>query len=396
MEAKIVVGMGFGDEGKGITTDYLSNQIQSNKGIVVRFNGGQQAGHTVTVDGKKHVYANFGSGTGRGLPTYVSHYCTFYPPNMLNEYNTLREKGMLPSLYIHPLAILTTPWDVAWGRLREKMYQHGSCGIGVGATMMRQEGSPHKLHAVDLLHAGVLEAKIDCIGRYYRDKFEELQTGKDMANLFVYLIEQYRIENVRFEQSLSSVYHYQRLFSRFYDYHDIGGYDTYIFEGAQGIMLDMEHGIFPNVTYSHTTSKNAIEICNRLGIEDVQIYYITRFYQTRHGEGWMSPSTPYMNNNPDETNVHNEWQKDFKCVEIDVNLLQYALEVDKCYSPGVTRNLVVTCLDQRGDKFTPLDGFASQFSSYYQSWSPDSKDFREIYQQDLLTGLEGKSSPVLS
>src|SRR6478736_1642500 len=144
MEAKIVVGIGFGDEGKGITTDFLARK-STVPTLNVRFNGGQQAGHTVVIGKERHTYATFGSGTGRGLPTFLSEYCTFYPPNALNEYNILIDKGLKPSLYIHPLAKLTTYWDVAWGRLRERIYNHGSCGIGIGATMMRHEQSLHKL-----------------------------------------------------------------------------------------------------------------------------------------------------------------------------------------------------------------------------------------------------------
>lgn len=50
----------------------------------------------------------------------------------------------------------------------------------------------------------------------------------------------------------------------------------------------MDHGVFPNVTYAHTTSKNAYEICKKLDIEDIEMYYVTRSYATRHGNGWMS------------------------------------------------------------------------------------------------------------
>jgi len=65
----------------------------------------------------------------------------------------------------------------------------------------------------------------------------------------------------------------------------------------------MDHGIFPNVTYSNTTCKNAVEICNKLNIFP-DIYYITRCYQTRHGNGWMSNIKSFpIKNNKFETNV---------------------------------------------------------------------------------------------
>ena len=63
----ILLGSSFGDEGKGIITDYMCNI--STQPLVVRFSGGHNAGHTVVVDDKKHVFSHFGSGTLRGAPT---------------------------------------------------------------------------------------------------------------------------------------------------------------------------------------------------------------------------------------------------------------------------------------------------------------------------------------
>jgi adenylosuccinate synthase len=84
MNAKIVVGLGFGDEGKGITTDWLCSQNQ--KSIVIRFSGGQQAGHTVMIgDDKKHIHSNYGSGTLRGVPSYFSEHCSIYLPTLWTE-----------------------------------------------------------------------------------------------------------------------------------------------------------------------------------------------------------------------------------------------------------------------------------------------------------------------
>ena len=68
MKAQIVVGLGFGDEGKGITTDYLCSQNANS--LVVRFSGGQQCGHNVCLGELSHVHSNFGSGTLRGVPSF--------------------------------------------------------------------------------------------------------------------------------------------------------------------------------------------------------------------------------------------------------------------------------------------------------------------------------------
>ena len=71
MSHSIVIGLGFGDEGKGITTSYLCKKLEGTK-IVVRFNGGHQAGHTVVFNGKRHIFSSWGSGTLQGIPTYWS------------------------------------------------------------------------------------------------------------------------------------------------------------------------------------------------------------------------------------------------------------------------------------------------------------------------------------
>ena len=139
----------------------------------------------------------------------------------------------------------------------------------------------------------------------------------------------------------------------------------------------MDHGIFPNVTYGNTTSKNAMEICDKLSIPEGQreIFEVTRCYQTRHGHGWMSNTKPIqLINNQEEINVYNEWQTNFKIAELDYELLNYALTVEKNYSRGIRKNLVMTCLDQRPDFQLDIRKLEESFSRIIKSYSPFSKD----------------------
>jgi adenylosuccinate synthase len=378
MKVKIVVGLGMGDEGKGITTDYLS-RLSPEPTVVVRFSGGQQAGHTVQIGDVKHTYSTFCSGTGRALPSYLSEYCTFYPPNALNEYKELIDKGLTPSLSIHPLVKLTSFWDVAWGRLRERIYNHGSCGIGVGATMMRHEQSPYKLFASDLLHSRVLGEKLKGIGRYYGEKVKDLNPSQEMQNYFK---SEADAEMERFFESLGSDFIRHVVSNGIIPYNYFWGFKRFsqiIFEGSQGILLDMEHGVFPNVTYSSTTSKNALEICKKLGIAQtgsIDIYYVTRCYFTRHGKGWFPDVSPVtLSNHENEHNRWNEWQENFRTGQLDIELLKYALKIDDSYSFGYGKSLVVTCLDQYNGQHPDYDTLGN-FANIYESWSPDSKDFK--------------------
>jgi len=362
--AKIVVGSIWGDEGKGITTDFLSKKPNT---MVVRFSGGQQAGHNVKINGISHVHSNFGSGTLRGVPSFFSHYCTIYPVTMYREAMELYDKVDTMEFYTHPLANVTTPADVAYNRLTAPQTNHGTCGIGVGATMKRNLESPHKIYAVDLLHIESLKQKVESVYQYYRTLIgQQYPTLKKFKELF--------------EEESSYFWKYvDKIEFNIQPYEFLNNYENIVFEGSQGILLDMDHGIFPYVTYGNTTSKNAIQIARDLGIEDIEIYYVTRCYQTRHGVGWMSNEGEIkLINNEDEINKFNEWQKDFRIGEIDYNLLNQAYSIDNIYSTNIPKNLVVTCLDQRENFEFDYGKLTPDFYKIFNSYSPDSKDFIEI------------------
>ncbi|MDX1905264.1 MAG: adenylosuccinate synthetase, partial [Thermonemataceae bacterium] len=128
-KASIVIGLGFGDEGKGLTTHFLS--LQSPNSLVIRFNGGQQAGHTVrTKQGKNHIFSNFGAGTFSQIPTYWSQFCTFSPSSLLKEYEMLQQQIQhLPILWVDKLCPVTTHYDILFNRLSEQyrgLQKHGS------------------------------------------------------------------------------------------------------------------------------------------------------------------------------------------------------------------------------------------------------------------------------
>jgi adenylosuccinate synthase len=153
MKVSVVLGLGFGDEGKGLTTNWLCKDND----LVIRFNGGHQAGHTVVIGENRHVFSNFGSGTLKGAPTYWSKYCTIDPLGIMEEYKALKSIGANPVLYIDPYCPVVTPFDIASNRIKEKTKTHGSCGIGFGETVRRHE-SYFKLHALDLLFPSIFNA----------------------------------------------------------------------------------------------------------------------------------------------------------------------------------------------------------------------------------------------
>lgn len=329
----IILGTLFGDESKGSKVNYRCSKLDNP--MVVRFNGGHQVGHTVVVDGYRHVFSNFGSGTLQDAPTFWSKYCTVDPVGVLKEGNKLREDGYDPQIYYDAKAMVTTPFDMIRNRNLNNRNAHGSVGVGFGQTIQRNEDHYH-LYMRDLLYPEIRDAKLNnIIKQYYNSPFDphhlQHRTTSELYKNFIEacddLIERYDIVNG---------------LKGFYDY-------DFVFEGAQGIMLDMDYGFFPNVTRSNCTSKNAIEIIKTIPFEvNITTYYMTRAYQCRHGNGHMTNETlsnTYIKDNPNETNVIN-YQGEFRKTVLDLSMLRYAVECDRYENPNSDRRMVVSCLDQ--------------------------------------------------
>lgn len=349
--ARIVLGLGFGDEGKGLTTDYLC--LNSQNPLVVRFNGGHQAGHTVvTKEGHRHMFSNFGAGTFRGVPTYWSSYCTFSPAYFLEEYALLPVR---PMLFLDKKAPVTTHYDVLFNRALEASrgeYRHGSCGLGFGATIERHYSAPLPLFTEDLLQPEVFQKKLKTIRAYYLRKLE--QQTKYRFDAFDHDSEDrdffHDVNNLAYllSKGVVQLVEEKQIFSLNQPW------STYIFEGAQGILLDVNFGTQPHVTKSNTTSKNALDILRRNFAEseiEAEIYYVTRAYLTRHGAGPFPQydRTIKLINTEGESNKFNEYQEAFKVGYLDIDLLNYALKCDQQFSSGLKKHLIVTCLDQLPD-----------------------------------------------
>lgn len=322
----IIIGLGFGDEGKGMFTDYLSSRHP--KALVVRYTGGHQVGHTVVTDSNTHVFSNFGSGTLRNIPTYWSKYCTVEPIGLIKEYDILIEKGIIPKLFIDSQCPITTPYDIEANKESERINKHGSCGVGYGATLAREENY-YSLTFEDLFYPIILRAKLEAIKEYYGFHKQNPSTIFNLTPFFK------AINRITTSEYIKKGNNLELLLPPLYPAH--------IYEGAQGLLLDKHFGFFPNVTRSNLGTKNIIELENK---SYSRFYLITRAYQTRHGNGFMTnQDIPYnILVNPNETNISNTYQGDFRRSLLDVNLLEYAIGKDKNITKDET-SLVITCLD---------------------------------------------------
>jgi len=325
----VVLGLGFGDEGKGRVVDalcagmikqsYEDRLSDLDKPTVVRFSGGGQAGHTVVLeDGTKHVFSNLGSGTLRGCPTYWSEHCPFDPSALLNELTELG-RGM-PLLYVNGKCPVVTPYDIEAQRSCATNRTHGTVGCGIGTTIQREEDHHHLL-VEDLAHPMVVQIKLNLIAQYYGAELDH--SGFSDACLLA-----------------------QECYQVIYDRPNTL---EFIWEGSQGLLLDQNIGFFPHVTRSNTGSANIPESVRRTA----KIYAVTRAYQTRHGAGPMTnearKENSYIMEAKDETNQYGNYQGIFRRSLLDLDLLEYGMTKEPMLRLVRNRDvLVITCLDHMG------------------------------------------------
>lgn len=321
-----VIGLGYGDEGKGVVTSSLCLSLYNT--LVVRYSGGQQAGHTVIHNGISHVFSNFGSGTLSGKPTYWSKYCTFDPEGAIAELQVLKEKKIKPTLFIDLDSPITTPYDKIYNQ--KKDFHNGTCGLGVGPTYEREENK-YSLKVRDLLFKSVFKIKLNLIKNYYTNKISkqdfEIDIWDDLkTEIFHDCCEQILQNPDIFKLSESLPL----------------GFDNYIFEGSQGLMLDQDIGFFPHVTRSSVGTSNILKMCDY-----TKIILVTRAFQTRHGNGPLSNENicHKIKENSLETNSINQYQGRFRKSLLDVDMILYGMSKDSYIRESRDKELVITCLD---------------------------------------------------
>lgn len=310
-----VIGLGFGDEGKGRVVDYLAQVSESP--AVIRFSGGPQAAHhVVTEKDQDHVFAHFGSGTLRGARTYWSKFCSVNPVAFMRERRVLVGLGVEPVITINPQSPVITPYEIAWNANSRKVIEDGTCGMGIFATVRRERDNYHVLFE-DLYHPMALRRKVDALRDYYMAELPD----DVLMEFYKAVVEMTESEFV-------------------YRGYGPGKCKSVIFEGSQGLLLDQNYGFFPHVTPSNTGATNLVEA----GYEP-EIWLVTRAYQTRHGAGPMSKQFDVrLRENPYEVNGDDGPQGEFRETLLDLAMLRYAVSKDR-YIDENEKTLVITCMD---------------------------------------------------
>jgi adenylosuccinate synthase len=353
---KVIIGSNFGDEGKGLMTDYMCSK--SKKPVVIRFNSSAQAGHTVvTPTGKRHIFGHFCCGSLQDVPTFLSSYFSVNPLLFLKEYDELKKINIVPYAMIDLNCPVVLPQDMLLNQIIERHRgddRHGSCGLGYNESIIRNSIEKYRITCMDIINK-TYKDKLNIIkNEYIKKRLAELNLTyfiddlmdklyddnitthfiNDVDNDFISKVHITSIENVA------------------------ENYTTLLFEGAQGLMLSEDSNYFPHVTHSKTGINNVINLLQEIkGYElDVEVIYITRSYLTRHGAGPLPheiKEKPYKNI-IDLTNIPNEFQGTLRFAPLDLDILEENIKNDyikilsiKPYDHfNIKKSIAITCLDQ--------------------------------------------------
>lgn len=275
MSSVVIVGSQWGDEGKGKMTDYLSQDAD----VVVRSQGGNNAGHTIAFDGKKFALRLVPSGIfGKDKLAVIGNGVVINPPALLKELHYLQDNGIdISGLRISSRSHVTFPYHILLDKCQEEAkgdHKVGTTKNGIGPTYM-DKVSRVGIRMCDLLEKDTFETKLR---RNLAEKNE----------LFTKL---YHVDPINFDDIFESYYEYGQELKKYVtdtsrivnDALDNG--QRVLFEGAQGVILDVDQGTYPYVTASNPIAGG---VCTGVGVGPNKINTVVgicKAYSTRVGAG---------------------------------------------------------------------------------------------------------------
>ncbi|NDU86353.1 MAG: adenylosuccinate synthase [Ferrovum sp.] len=272
----VVVGTQWGDEGKGKLVDWLTDRVDG----VVRFQGGHNAGHTLVIGGRKTILSLIPSGILReSVACYIGNGVVLSPDALMREIQMLENSGVdvTPRLFISEACPLILSYHVAIDKAREEARGEGRIGTtgrGIGPAY-EDKVARRGLRVQDIFHPGTLDAKLRdlldyhnfVLTRYFSAPAVELEVVRDEA--------------LRWAEKLRPLV--TDVSRRLFEANQAG--KNLLFEGAQGTLLDIDHGTYPFVTSSNCIAGAA---STGSGVGPQQLEYvlgITKAYTTRVGSG---------------------------------------------------------------------------------------------------------------
>ncbi|MCA0176085.1 MAG: adenylosuccinate synthase [Proteobacteria bacterium] len=289
----VVVGTQWGDEGKGKVVDWLTDHADG----VVRFQGGHNAGHTLVINGVKTALQLIPSGVMRpGVPCYIGNGVVVDPCHLVGEIERLERDVKLDvrsRLYLSESCPLILPFHVEVDKARERLREHsvggkiGTTGKGIGPAY-EDKVARRALRVQDLKHPERFAARLQELLALHNEALAGYLGAEALAFAPIYEAAMRAAEVLR---PLMADVGY-----RIYEAHAQGA--NLLFEGAQGTLLDVDHGTYPFVTSSNCVAGTAAA---GSGVGPGLLHHvlgITKAYTTRVGSGpfpteldWQTPGT---------------------------------------------------------------------------------------------------------
>lgn len=331
MQNTVVVGAQWGDEGKAKITDLLATQAD----LIIRYQGGCNAGHTVVVDDKTYKFHLIPSGIlYEGKTCFIGAGTVIHPETFEREIKELIEQGIsTKSLRVSPLASITMPYHIEVDGYSENTATKGKIGTtkkGIGPTYT-DKVARYGLKIEDLYSEEALSEKLDNILPLKNKQLKEV----------------FGLETYTKECLIELCAKYAEIFKPYvaFDWQDIlndakKSKKTVLFEGAQGIMLDIDYGTYPFVTSSNPIAGGA---CTGSGYGPSminEIIGVSKAYITRVGEG------PFVTELDDEIgeeirNVGHEFGtttgRPRRCGWFDAVVARYGVLVSGLTSMAITK-----------------------------------------------------------
>ncbi|OUM04132.1 adenylosuccinate synthase [Variovorax sp. JS1663] len=390
-----MLGLGFGDCGKGRYADHFAREWGAH--TVVRFNGGAQAGHNVLLaDGRHHTFSQFGAGSfNPGTGTLLASPVVVHPTALLVEQEALRRVGVadgLARVLIDARCRVTTPFHQAAGRLREwarGAAAHGSCGVGVGETVRQGLAAPDEaLHYGDLARAALTLDKLEALRVRLRAEVNALAwvPGADAAQERAMLDDPGLAR--RWLAAVEPCLRQAPSAGRDAVAARLSRPGTVLFEGAQGVLLDEWQGFHPHTSWS-TISTGAVEaVLADAGIPArVQHLGVLRSYLTRHGAGPLPTQDAALDRLAEPHNEDQGWQGRFRRGQPDAVLWRHALA-----AMGRLDGLAATHLDAIGGGLRWCDAYELPHETQPVSALPRSQG-QDLAHQEALTRLLHAARP---
>lgn len=323
----VVVGLQWGDEGKGKIIDFSSEDFD----IVVRFQGGSNAGHTIAVGNQVYKFRVLPSGAVRGRKVVIGNGVVLDPRVLLEEIHSLESAGVTVDLLISERAHLVTPYQIQIDGLQEVE----RAGVNLGTTK-RGVGPTYadKMNRVGIRVCDMLSSphgQYDLLVKTSTASIEKLYASMPSSTPDVILQD--------YQQMIESLHHYIGDSGGFLE-EAIASGSRVLFEGAQGTLLDVDHGTYPFVTSSNCVSANAA-IGTGVSFQKIgSVLGVAKSYVTRVGSG------PFPTELLDHTGDHIRKKghefgtvtgRPRRCGWLDLVALRYAIRLNGCDGLAVTK-----------------------------------------------------------